>query len=382
MNPTLTDQMRTAAVFLLTYAAAFADVWVAPGDTDDLIRQAAKPGETVHIGAGTFEVEGFVIPGDRTRIIGSGIGRTVLHRKGAAMYAVIQNEMTGSNGIEVSGLTIDCAETSAFGLMLFGNGNTARDIHVRNHVSPIRPDGQRQESFAILLTNGSDPSTGDRIGSDGNLIENCRVTDFKGNYDGGIVVAGWPSPHWALGTVRGCTFIGNGKPDAGLDFSGIISAQVTENNTVINAAIGTYIEGGGWGHNIIRGNRYLGCRTGIRIAMSYGYTLENLVIADNYFEIPDGGAGVLVTSDNAMRRVSITGNRFVKTGASGAWCNLTRVPFLTLTGNVWDVPLTGAVTGTVGTIGENLSSDGQFRTRSAWLKKAKPGNQLKVAESP
>lgn len=379
------------ALLILAWRAV-ADIWIAPGAPDPaqtggidgpfLVSNTGEmnahltAGETVHLAAGTYEVDGMMVPGDRSRLIGAGMGRTILHRvKDAMMYALIQNEMARSEGIEVSGLTIDCNETSAFGIILFGSRNTVRDVHVLRHISPVH-NGTQQESFAILLTNGSDGTQ--RIDSSENLIEGCRVTDFLGNYDGGIVISGWPPPRCAYGTVRNCSWIGSGVPDAGFDFSGVVGAQVTEGCTVQNAAIGTYLEGGGWGHTIIRNNRYLGCRTGIRVAMSYGYTLENLVIEGNYFEVPEGRTGILVTSDNAMKRVAIRGNRFV--GKTGAWCSLSKVPYLTLYGNSWDAPLTGSVTNSGGMIGENFSSDGQYRTRAVWLKKPKPVNQLKVVE--
>jgi hypothetical protein len=146
--------VRPLLLWLLCLAFVASAAPLVPGDDLQAAINRAGPGSLIELGPGRFELSATLVIPTRAHLRGCGMGITTLARVGTYRYAIVQNAQTGGEWITVEDLTIDCADTSFLGLCLYGSHNTARNVQVRNHISPLLPDPTkgRQESFAILLT--------------------------------------------------------------------------------------------------------------------------------------------------------------------------------------------------------------------------------------
>jgi hypothetical protein len=173
----------------------------------------------------------WVIPSE-TIVMGYGV--TLLATAGDHTKALITSAYD-AHDIHIYGLEIDCNNLLRMGIVLCGSNISVHDCTVRNHISPTVA-GVEQEAFAILLTNH--PSSGP---SSDALIDNCHVRDFKGNYDGGLVISG--RDRIDRGIIRHSSIVGSGLPTSGHDMDGIIAAELVHDCRIESVAVGAYTEG-------------------------------------------------------------------------------------------------------------------------------------------
>jgi hypothetical protein len=250
------------------------------------------------------------------------------------------------------------------GVCLFGSNNTVRNVQVYNHVSPIYPgDSARQESFAILLTSGGDWECW------GNLVENCYVSDFKGNYDGGIAIAGAAPVH---GTIRNCRIKGGPAIDI-YDFSGVMGAEVVEGCLIEDAAIGIYTEGMPRQSMTIRNCIFRRIRAAaMRINL---YRDQDRLVFENNQIIDSTGIVVAFSTFN-IGVLDIRANTFV---GSGRWLDVNKMKgYLRVRDNIFSPGMDAKVVDTTGVIGSNSTVDGTKETKPGMIKPSNGKNQLKL----
>jgi hypothetical protein len=297
------------ALFLLfAFISAAVGAPLTPADDIQAAIDKAGPNSLVQLGPGRFELWATLVVPPRFRLIGSGIGITTLARAGDYRYAMIQNAQTGGDWTTIEDLTLDCAGVSFMGVNLFGSHNTVRRLQICNHVSPMQPDGrQRQESFAVLLTT-PDTATGQQPVSDC-LIDECLVNDFKGNYDGGLVIAGVAM---AEGTIRNSRYYGSTTTEA-YDFIGCMGASVIEGCWMENVAVGIYTEGLP-GPMTVRNCTFKNIR-GSAIRVNLQRPQSSLTVRGCDIHLAGGSALVTVNNPDKLSRLDFFGNSISGTEA-------------------------------------------------------------------
>jgi hypothetical protein len=214
---------------------------------------------TIHILAGTYQTKGlfgwYVKTGQK--IIGSGIDITIIQliTNAPSNDAVIASHF-GTNMV-VSDLTVDANYISGnytyYGVVLNGTKSTISRVKAINMA--YFDTTVNSESWGIVIQSYGYGST---IQSEGNLIEDCEVSQFQG------------------GNISAIAF--NGSPTNGI--SGIMRGNRVYLPT--NQPFGIQAFNGGWTHNwLVEGNFVHGGGAGF-----YGDTgsYSNVVVAHNLFE--------------------------------------------------------------------------------------------------
>jgi hypothetical protein len=263
---------------------------------------------------------------------------------------------------------------------------------VYNHASRKADDGREKESFAILLSNRVDPYSRKWVNSSGGLVENCLITDFRGNYGGGICIAGAEDPTVATGTVRNCRVIGSKQTPAPPSQEGFcwgVGATLTEGCTTENIAVGTYVEGD-VGRTVIRNNHYLNCGfAGVMISVRVSSRIKTISIFNNEINLADGGYGIFAVNNfnlnGTLKNLVAENNRITRRSrkATADWCNIFNLPDFVLRNNVYDSSMVGRIRGSKGYVGENRSTDGAWSTKPVRLTAPKESktNQLKAVKA-
>jgi hypothetical protein len=261
----------------------------------DAIMSLMPPDATIHILAGTYETWGShdwqMQSGQK--ILGSGRDNTILQLSpGTPQYlagtSVIASWLPQTNA-EVADLTVDCnwhgGGYTYGGISLNGTGNMVRRVRVIHCGDTLHTNS---EAFGIGLNNGSLPV------SQGNIIEDCEVSEFSGGPGiTAIIMSGSPT-NYMSGIIRNNVVLLPGSPYVnafGIN-GGWVSDALVEGNYVYGALNGVYSDTGGWTNTLIVNNTFRNCLHGISIAPANN-PLKNLKIAFNKIDLA-------VTNENCV----------------------------------------------------------------------------------
>lgn len=280
--------------------------------------------------------------------------------------SVVTGDMYGLGGNTVMMLNVDCASKSRMGIVLCGSNNTIEVSHVKNHNS-----FGNLESFAIMIN--ACVQYGRWIPSGGNLIDSCSATEFKGNYNGGLVIA--DENAYVHGTIRKSLVVGNFN--TGGPFVGCIGAALVEQCEVRDATLGGYTEGG-MPEMVYRYNRFLNVWSGFRSNLEQPQA--SLVFEGNYVKLRDDGYfGVeSQNNQNTLGSIKMCGN--IIDGPVGLWISASRVN-LEVRDNYFSPALNTMVRESTGNSFYNRSSDLKLKSKDGPLKKSLFGSsktQLKL----
>lgn len=243
----------------------------------------------VHILPGLYQTRGSVVwsPLSGWRVHGSGIDITIVKLIGASNNVegvITQNGSLYYANSEVSDLTVDCNygpnnPNYAHAVTLNGSRHTIRRVKAINAYG-VYPTF---ENFIIAISNYG-------FVSEGNLIENCEVSSFKGTYCTAIGLAGpgfISSLKQIQGIVRGnkvYDLINTSGPSGLIAYGGGgIRDSVFERNASYRCQTAVNIDSGKSRNVTFVGNVFLGCKY-IGIGLS-GQSLDNFVIEDNLIEM-------------------------------------------------------------------------------------------------
>jgi len=245
------------------------------------------PNSTLHIMGGTYQTAGrsYLKLGWNVKtgqkILGSGIDVTVLQLIPGTpddtgvlgSYA----DACGSN-MEVSDLTLDCNYTppnpvTYHGVALYGTRNAVRRVKVINAAH----FGGNTESFAIDLSSGF----AQQINSDGNIIEECEVSQYRGGALSAYAMNGDSGPnYWISGIIRNNrVFLAGTNCCTQVGIGGAYTYNfLVEGNYVDGAAMGFYADTGGFTNTTVAHNTFKNCFYGVALQ---GTTRQNLTFSFN-----------------------------------------------------------------------------------------------------
>jgi hypothetical protein len=245
---------------------------------------------SVHLLPGTFETRGSAAwyPRSGWKIRGAGMDVTTLQlvAGGTFVQGVISPfNVVEANDVEVSDLTVDCNHSQsnsnvASGVVLWGSGNAIR------RVKAINANGNYplHENFTLFI------SMGLRDLSEGNVIEDCEVSSFKGTYCTAIAIGGgaeFYNTKYVQGAIRRNRVYDLDNPSApGFQHAyGMMGARdsVFEDNYAARCAVGFNCDTGVLRDSVIRGNRFTACKLrGFALA---GKFFENVTVEANFIEM-------------------------------------------------------------------------------------------------
>lgn len=257
----------------------------------DMVMSNMPPNATIHILAGTYETWGsynwFIKTGQK--IIGSGRDNTILQfppgtpEYGAGNFIIYSYYILTNS--EVADLTCDCNWNGGgytySGVGLNGTGNIVRRVRV---IHCGYTSGVNSEAWGIAVGNGSIPT------SQGNIIEDCEVSEFAGGHNITAISESGSWTNYCSGIMRNNVVLLSPDP---------VGAQF---------AFGS----GAWGSDIlIEGNYVNGADDAV-----YGDTggTTNLIIAHNFFN----NCFQAINWDNAVRyNITVEFNNISLTPRSG-----------------------------------------------------------------
>lgn len=273
-------------------SGTLADPWNGSGTRfDERLHELSANNRTnvyLHLLPGVFETQGTLAWNPRSgwKIQGASMLLTTVKLVNVTnnAYGVIAqpaNEFLSN--IEVSDLTVDCNYSSsnpnfASAVALAGTRHTIRSVRAINAygIYPI------SEAFILSIAAGQ----GD---GQGNLIENCEVSNFKGSYCTAISFAGAApfSDKLIGGIIRGNKVYdlhSSGRFSICIAYGGSAGRGVIfENNTAVRCDVGVNIDTGRSYNVAFRGNQFLECKQfGIGL---FGQDLDNYVLENNLIEI-------------------------------------------------------------------------------------------------
>jgi hypothetical protein len=262
----------------------------------------------IHILAGTYETWGSYAWSMQTgqKILGSGRDNTILQLPLGTPQHSVGTSVIYSQGIvtngEIADLTLDCnwqgQGYTYGGISIDGTGNIVSRVRV---IHCGFTAGVSSEAFGIGLDNNNLPT------SQGNIIEDCEVSEFSGGPGiTAIVMCGTPT-NYMTGIIRNNVVIL--PASSSVDGFGIngswVSDMLVEGNYIYGALNGIYSDTGGWTDSRILNNTLRNCFNGVAIFPQTA-TLKNLTAAFNKID--------LVATNNYM------GAAFDFSGA--AWTNI------------------------------------------------------------
>ena len=241
----------------------------------------------IHILAGTYETWGGYAWSMQTgqKILGSGKDNTILQfplgtPQHAVGTSVIYSQGIVTNG-EIADLTLDCnwqgGGYTYGGVSINGTGNAVRRVRV---IHCGYTAGVNSEAFGIGLGNNDLPM------SQGNIIEDCEVSEFSGGPGiTAIVMCGSPT-NYMTGTIRNNVVIL--PASSSVDGFGIngswVSDVVVEGNYIYGALHGIYADTGGWRGTRIINNTLRNCFNGVSL-FPVDESLDNLTVAFNKIDL-------------------------------------------------------------------------------------------------
>ena len=259
---------------------------------------------TIRLLPGVYETQGTLAWYVRSgwRILGAGIDKTIINwSTSPIMFGALSLRRSSSIPASKSAdLTVDCNYSPTNPNKAAAVGLAGRD-HTIRRVKAINAYGQLPVSETFVLHIGIGEGQ-----SDGNLIEECEVSSFKGAYCSSIGLIVGSTGASIGGIVRNnkvydlhaasgpslCTAYG---------FAGLKGALI-ENNFSYRCDIAVNIDTYKSQNAVLRGNQFYACRN--RGLSLVGDSLENYVIEDNLIEIdPIRADWALLCSDGDGRDV-------------------------------------------------------------------------------
>lgn len=254
----------------------------------------AHPNSTIHILTGIYDTKGdgaWGISMSNIRIVGSGIDRTVLKIKDDSTIpqCFVIATCCGSNftNDEVSDLTVDGNYTTGnynrFGIDLGGTHHVIRRVkainlaeNASNTNGPINSEG-----WGIGIDNYYLPS------SEGNVIEDCEVSNYKGGIQGQAGLdAIFLNGNNISGTIRNNRIYGNGDPNnpvVGIIGGGLVNTLI-EGNYFVGVAPGLYAENPGITNLIFAHNRLVNCEQAVTLTIgnraNLTFNFNNIVLTN------------------------------------------------------------------------------------------------------
>jgi hypothetical protein len=312
---------------------------------------------TVHILPGTYHTLGSGIhaayalkPGQR--ILGSGMDTTILQ---LVTNAPSGNCVMGSGwpgyvpgGIEVSDLTLDChyipgisGNVTYGGLDLNGTRLTARRVKVVDLVYLDKT--VNSEAWGIGFNSFYTVS----FNSEGNLIEDCEVSNFvAGTGCSAIALTGGS----ISGIVRNNRVFLQATNLPLVAFNGAnLHDVLVEGNYVNGASVGFYGDTGGYTNVVVAHNTFQNCVYGVHLL---NVPRQNLIFCYNTIAIPpSGGTAFWFDSNTSFTNVIIMGNkvRFEGPSAPGSlFLGVNHVSGLVVSDNTVDPVLTSRISDCTG----------------------------------
>ena len=341
------------------------EYWIGPGAATSNLGTLAQPfdGSTaskfddamerlptnsvIHLLPGVFQTEGFDgwSPKSGQKLKGAGMDVTTVQLASGALDhdTVIMNRdgNSGSQGIEVQDMTVDCNYTGGDvhynGVILWGANMAIRRVKVINGV------GLTGEAFLLCLMPGATNSVG-------NMIEECEVSQFRGGGVSAINIGG-NDTSWISATVRNNrVFLTPVSGHAAINGSWVYNYLV-EGNYVEGAGAGLYSDTGTFTNLILSHNTFknvlCGCmlRNGARINSSLVFNTIELA------DIPQSRAsGFSFYGGMQTTNVSIIGNTVRYVDGTSKWGGYSvaasGVTGLRVTDNSFDSSLTTLFDGT------------------------------------
>ena len=257
---------------------------------DDKLREWSVVSRTshlrIHLLPGAYATQGnrAWVPRSGWKIHGAGIDLTTLKLGNASndVSAVIGNyAIDYQSNMEVCDLTVDCNYSRAnpnraSAVFLSGTKNAIRRVKAVNAYG----EPPLSETFVLALGSGGGQS-------DGNVIEDCEVSSFRGSY---CTAIGFVSPiaaSFISGIIRANRVYDlrfTRGPSTGIAYGGgNLKGVIFENNFSYRCDHAVNIDTGKSQDVIFRGNSFLGCKArGIGL---FGNQLDNFVLENNLVEI-------------------------------------------------------------------------------------------------
>jgi hypothetical protein len=350
---------------------------------DYVLKNLFPPNATLHLLAGTYSTLGSAYQGDWNvqtgqRILGSGIDNTIVRLATNTpdnTWVFACRPAAGTN-MEIADLTCDANYTSGtntvHGVALAGSKNAVRRVKVINlHYKSPHP--QQSESWGIVI--GSHWSANQP--SEGNVIEECEVSQIHGDGTSGIVMIGKPAGAPTYGVVRNNRVLFNKRHQA----IGI-SNCLLEGNYVEGAGVGVYVDtADGQTNSIIANNTFKDVTFGV---YSRVYR-NNMIVANNTITLSTNTSaqvGIFFQVESAeavFTNMMIIGNTVDYDGAPPSPPNSYSVQFNQVTGghlteNIFNPGLGVLFTNSTGiNIYNNFDPRGNFLTN---MNQLEPPNGL------
>lgn len=227
----------------------------------------------VHILAGTYHTLGNYYRQLHTnlksgqRISGDGIGKTIIQLStNAPDDGAIFRSVIGTN-IEVADLTLDCnyvpgvsGKVTRHGIALCGTMNAVRRVQVI-HTAHF---GGNSEAWAIFVSSGY----GAKFNSEGNIIEDCEVSQHLGGSISALALVGTSGPqYWISGTIRNNrVFLTPGECCTTCAINGSYTHGWTvQDNYVEGAAAAFYGDTGDYENVVVAHNTFKNCFYGVSL---------------------------------------------------------------------------------------------------------------------
>jgi hypothetical protein len=343
---------------------------------------------SVHLLPGAYDTRGHPhwFPRAGWRIQGAGMHLTTLRLVVGPVAPIAILSPIGlvqADNVEVSDLTADCNYSAtnvnnASAVLLWGSGNAIRRVRAL-HAHGAFPQA---ENFTLAISINPDGR------SEGNVIEDCEVSRFRGNYATAIAMGG------GYETYNTNTLIGAIRRNRVFDlydpatlsymtaFGFSASEGVVEDNLAVRCGNGFYVDTGRHRNLTVRNNTFLAVKNwGIAFA---GRRADNVVIENNFIELDadaNSGAGIACTDfggqgqftnfrirHNVIRPLN---PRFSRGG--GFSLALTRAESVLITGNRVDASLSSFIQdGGRAVFFDNTD----FSGRPLWTVEGAGGNQV------
>jgi hypothetical protein len=268
------------------------------GDLNKII-SSLTTNTTIHLLPGTHYNSNDLVLAAGQRVLGAGIDITTVKRvvnKAGIMFHTVEP------GVEVADLTVDAGGNLSntwanLGLVFSADSCAVRRVKVLNVSGNM---SGFHEAWAISIG-----AVGDEVGC---VVSDCIATNFQGNYDDGIGLAG-------RGIIENNYVFGS---NIGAYNSFYSQDAVFTHNIAENCNTGFYTDTG-WETNLtIVGNTFRNVTNGINIdkAPNSGYTVVGLAIKDNNIELSpivgDWASAINLASEETTyvpwQRISIVGN--------------------------------------------------------------------------
>lgn len=330
---------------------------------------------TIHLLPGTYDTRGAAVwyPLTAWRIRGAGMDATTLRLVNATgrEFAVISSyHLADTHQVEVSDLTVDCNyslsnSNIASAVLLWGNGNIIRRVRAIN-AHGVFPT---YETFVFYI------AAGQYVQCEGNLIEECEVSSFKGTYFTAIAMSSGLEAYGGRRNYHG-TIRRNRVYDL-TSGSGLATGQaygaggcvdiVLEDNIAVRCENGFHTDSGATRNLILRGNRFIGCR-GRGVSLE-GRSLDNVIVENNLIEIDPSsrGAAIYVSDGGGVSRiinVKICNNVIRSTQdrwspSGGLNLEMSDMESFVVTGNRIDATLRSTISGRGGLFFDNTDFIGR-----------------------